>query len=96
MSAASIKPLVSLLLSSLKQPDRRKLLLGEFQEKVWDASEETASGDEWEILRELAYDLAFYEPDPKVRAEDASFFDDNRLQEVIAAALSRLNEQPSH
>jgi|KBSMisStaDraftv2_1062788.scaffolds.fasta_scaffold278157_1 hypothetical protein len=45
--------------------------------------------------RGLAYDLDFYEPDPAARAEDASFFAEDRALQEIAGAFRRINAHPA-
>lgn len=47
-------------------------------------------GPEWEIARDLVWDLAFYEPDPIPRAEDGSFYGDDRLRALLLKALEQL------
>ena len=90
MTTEDIRPLVSILLSALHQADKRKQLIAEFQQRVWDAPEDLTATQEWEILRDLAYDLDFYEPDAKVRAEDSSFYGDERVEREIKTALKKL------
>lgn len=90
MTTEDIRPLVAILLSALHQADKRKQLIAEFQQRVWDAPEDLTATQEWEILRDLAYDLDFYEPDANVRAEDASYYGDERVEREIKTALKKL------
>ncbi len=90
MTQAPIRPLMDLLLSALHQPDKRKLLISEFQQKVWNAPEDVTESQEWNILGDLAYDLDFYVSDIKARTEDASYYGDERLEEEIKSALKKL------
>ena len=46
-----------------------------------------------DILADLAFDLDYYEPDPKARQEDPSFYGPSRAVEVIESALSRLRSE---
>jgi hypothetical protein len=59
------------------------------QQLVW---KETLTGDPaaQEVLRELAYDLEHYEPDPLARSEDASVYGDERALAAIEDALARI------
>ncbi len=50
------------------------------------------SDEQIEIIRELAYDLEYFEPDPRVRAEDPSFVDETRARQAIEAAAARLRK----
>jgi hypothetical protein len=59
------------------------------QQVIW-----TTPGDDeheaWSVLRDLAYDLDFFEPNPRIRAEDPSFFDEDRARSEIREALARV------
>jgi hypothetical protein len=46
-----------------------------------------------EILADLAFDLDYYEPDPKARQEHTSFYGPVRAGELIEIALSRLRSE---
>lgn len=71
--------------------DRRALpeAIGSLQQLVW-KEPLTGSSAVQEILRELAYDLEYYEPDPRARAEDSSFYDDERAIAEIEEAITRI------
>jgi hypothetical protein len=74
----------------------RRQLVFRFQQIVWhdlptDAGEEVA-----EILRDLALDLAYYEPNPLFRAESPEFVDDRRAEEEIAAAIAAIESLDRH
>jgi len=43
-----------------------------------------------DILTDLAYDLDYYEPDPRARQESPSFYGPKRAVELIESALSEL------
>jgi hypothetical protein len=72
----------------LKNRIDRKRLISEFQETIW--SNQNAN----EILSDLAYELDFYEPNEKLRKENLSYYDDNRLEEEIKLAIQKLKEPP--
>jgi hypothetical protein len=95
MSIELLQELVRILSSVLEQPDRRKQLIKEFQQRVWDSSESGPESRELETLRDLAYDLDFYEPDISIRAEDGSYYGDERAEEEIRSALERLTKGPA-
>ena len=69
------------ILSSLSWSEKR-------QAGHWDSYVSTEVA---EALRDLAYDLDFYEPDPVARAEDPSYFAEDRAIQEIIAALGRIN-----
>jgi len=59
-----------------------------FQEEVF--HDESLSGPAADALRDLAYDLEYYEPDPGRRCEDPALFDDTRAMKEIVDTLSRI------
>jgi hypothetical protein len=63
----------------------RKNLIKQFQEYVW--HHEVLQN---KTLSELAYDLDFYEPDAMLRAQDPSYYGDERLEVEIKTALQKL------
>lgn len=73
----------------LSARDRRSVLVTMFIKAVCDSRE---SGEEWEILRDLAWDLAYYEADPVARTEDPSYYGDERLEMEIAEALHKIED----
>jgi hypothetical protein len=66
-----------------------------FQTMVWHSEEWEShySSDAVEVLRDLAYDLDFYEPDASVQAQDPSYYGDERAIQEIGTALRRLDKQ---
>jgi hypothetical protein len=62
----------------------------EFRNYVFQRDEAALPGAVGEILCDLAYDLDYYEPDPRSRAEDPSFFGDARALELVRAALDAI------
>jgi len=92
---APFAELCDLLHSIIDDEAMRPVAIVEFQKRVFGASE-GKFGQYDETLRELAYDLDFFEPDPRVRASDISFFGTDRLVSEIAAVLRRLEDgQPT-
>lgn len=78
-----------MLSTALSEPAQRQRIINEFQHIIWH-SDDLPNSWEVEILRDLAFDLDFYEPDAKRRAEDVSFYGDERLEDEINAALKKL------
>ena len=90
----SITDLVGLLELALSSRKERVSAIKAFQNYVWDNDMPVpgATAEQWDSLHELAYDLDFYEPNPVYRIEDASFYDDQRLEIKIVEALRKLRE----
>ena len=76
---------MEILQQILRDKSNRKQLIKEFQQQVWH-NEDLGN----EILSELAYDLDFYEPDSALRAEDASYYGDDKLEQEIKSVLKKL------
>jgi hypothetical protein len=69
------------------------------QKLIWNADDKREEGPQsspedprWELLRDLAYDLNYYEPDPALRIEDASYFGNERAINEINEVLSKFDE----
>lgn len=91
MGTDAIQELIRLLVEALLDRQRRVHAVRQFQERVWHpGTQEEREGDAWEVLRELAYDLDFYEPNPLMRRESASFFGDAQAEQEIREALDKL------
>ena len=60
-----------------------------FQEAVWNQAEHIvgATREQEEIIRNLAYDLDYFEPNERIRSEDRSFYGEERARNEIAQAL---------
>lgn len=68
----------------------RVKLIDALQQEVW-SNDRDSNDPEMAILLDLAYDLGYYEPNEKLRAEDPSFYGDERLREEVSSALIRLD-----
>ena len=68
-------------------PERRMEIIKAFQDEVWANAEQFLSAPLDDVLRDLAYDLDFYEPDPGKRAEDRAYFGDEQFRDLVRAAL---------
>jgi hypothetical protein len=84
--------LTRMLIDVLEDASDRLALIKRFQEIVWNTAafknEEACGG----ILRDLANDLDYYEPDPLMREKDPSFYGDDRLEQEVRTALERLKD----
>lgn len=87
-----MQKLINILLDIINNDSKRIELIKKFQEEIWNISNEEEPGNILEILRDLAYDLDFYEPDPSKRNESISYFGDDRLQEEIRSSLKKIEK----
>ncbi len=87
----ALPELLELLEKALTDRVGRGDHLWRFERLVWD-TEEIIGDDPLtdDILRDLAYDLDYYEPDPVARAESSAYYGDDGLEHVIQTALRRL------
>ena len=88
----SLQRLIKILSATYQYPEQRQQLIAEFQKTVWDAPEDHSESWEWEILRDLAHDLDYYEPDANKRAEDLSYINDEQVLVEIKSALEKLQK----
>lgn len=76
-----------LILNKVLDEENKIEFIKKFQNQVWESKE---SSPEYEILRELAYDLDYYEPDPNLRHDDPAYYGEDKLLKEVKFALSRL------
>ncbi len=89
----SVADVLELLQAATLEPAKLSEAIRALQALVW-KSREWDSGlptEMVEALADLAYDLDFFEPDPAARAEDPSYFAEDRALQEIAGALRRIN-----
>ena len=67
----------------------RSKTIGQLQNKIWNEPE--LQNEELYFLQELAGDLNFYEPIEKDRDIALGYYDDDRLLELINAALKNID-----
>jgi len=79
-----------LLEKALHDPVGRAKHIQRFQTIVWNAEELDSRPDVDELLRELAYNLDYYQPDERIRADEPSLYGDEQLEDEIRSVLSRL------
>ena len=84
-----IQELLKLLFVIRNDPTNRKSAFWEFIRTVQKSDPALDSDPVWELLGDLSVDLDYYEPDEKARREDASFYGEERLKELIDQALAR-------
>ena len=83
---------IELLQVAKREPASLGNAIRALQDMVWN-SQDWASGvaeDVAEQLRDLAYDLDYFEPDADARAEDPAYFAEDRAMKEIADALARI------
>ena len=82
-----VSKVLSLLRETVAEPSKLRLNIPKFQQMIWKSEIKFPSDKVEEILGELAYDLDYYEADPRIRGEDVSFLGDERALEEIRSAL---------
>jgi hypothetical protein len=91
-----IDSFIRLLQSLLDQPCDLPAGIPRLQQQIWNATPHAKSSPQWEVLEELAYDLDYYQPDPRIRSENKSFYGDERaLAEIKSTLLKLQSEKPS-
>ena len=85
---ANLKSIVRQLKVLLNRPSELAFGIPKIQQEIWRATEE--DDPQWEILRDLAYDLDFFQPDERVRSEDKSLYREERALTEIREALAKL------
>lgn len=86
---------VTSMLNKIKRTyaSERLKTLGQLQHKIWEAPE--LQNEELYFLQDLAGDLNFYEPVEKDRDTTLGYYDDNRLTELVNAALNKIEALPA-
>lgn len=85
---------LTLLLNEIlseKQAGKREKLIENFQNSIWIKDEVNENDPLYEIYNELAYDLEFYDPNPKYGEENFSSYGDERLEREIREALRKIH-----
>ena len=92
----NLAELIRLLRLAYDDSEMRPTLIRNFQKLVWNFDgiihNESVDG----VIRDLAYDLEYYEPDSLWRAQDPSFYSDNRATDEIRSALLELERIGVH
>ena len=81
---------VTALLNKIERTyaSERSKTIGQLQNKIWD--EPGLQNEELYFLQDLAGDLNFYEPMEKDRDATLGYYDDDRLLELTATALKKI------
>ncbi|MGE5341628.1 MAG: hypothetical protein ACM3SY_09120, partial [Candidatus Omnitrophota bacterium] len=66
-------------------------LLKDFQNYVFNADKISENPNIEAIIRELAYDLDYFEADERLRKEDPSFFGESKALEIVKDAYDQIN-----
>ena len=90
--AYTVPQVIEMLQAATLQPAQLPAAISALHTMVWKSKgwDSGLSEEIVEILGDLAYDLDFYEADPAARAEDPSYFADDRAVQEIASALRRI------
>ena len=71
---ATTEQLVRLLLAAVSDPFRCAKAVADFQSLVWAGLDTDVPPGVAGVLRDLAYDLDYFEPSARARGEDESFY----------------------
>ncbi len=85
-----IEQLLELLAKALQDPFRRRETIAKFQASVWEGLDPELPANVGAVLRDLAYDLDFFEPRREVRSEDGALYGHERVEREIRDALEKL------
>ncbi len=87
------KELINLLVKVLEAPEKKELFISPFQTIALNGVNYSKE-DEWldELFVTLAYDLDHYEPNEKYKAEDKSYYGDEKLTQTIISAFIKLKK----
>lgn len=88
----ALPELVELLERALADRAGRREHIRRLEGLVWDTEKFIGGEHMDELLRDLAYDLGYYEPDADARSEYAGYYGDDRLEDYIRSALTKLRE----
>jgi len=67
-----------------------RLAIKNIQQAIWNRVPDGTDDPRWTILRDLAHDLDFFEPDKTARIQEPSLFGEERARSEIRAALQQL------
>ena len=83
--------LVKLLEAILHDSANRSRHIEQFQRRVWTDPAVHSEPDIANAIRELAYDLDFFEPDERNRRTDPALFGESRMKQEVQSVLDRLS-----
>lgn len=88
----NVEQIVQLLYRALAQRTQRREIVETVVREVSDHREEEP---QWEVLRDLAWDLSYYDPNDDDRAKEPSYYGDDRFDREVAEALLKLDNMKS-
>jgi hypothetical protein len=86
----TVEQLLELLLVALREPLRRRETIAKFQAIVWEGLDPALPENVRDVLRDLAYDLDFFEPRREVQSEDRALYGHERVEREFRDALEKL------
>ena len=90
-----IDNMIGLLAKILREPSSRKETVKEFTQvyrSISAVARRSLRRDVLDILNELSYDLGYYVADPAMRAQDPSYYGDERLVKEVESTLRLLSQ----
>jgi hypothetical protein len=90
----TLEKILELLAKALRDPSFRKETVHEILRYYFKNElliKRSVPEDAYETLGDLAYDLNYFVAEPARRAEDPSYYGDERLEQEIRTALQRLS-----
>jgi len=93
LTVATEQEIIEALMQALGDRPRRKEHVKRFQELVWANEDLKAEPLVVRVFRDLAYELDFFEPDSRVRANNPVLYGDDRLENEIRLALELLSRR---
>ena len=91
MTEPILEILESMIRRALIEPEKRLTLGDDIRSCIEGVDADTGI---WRVVRDLAWDLEFYVPEPVRRSEDASYYGDDRIVEELQRALSCFARPP--
>ena len=92
MSVMDSRKLIELVASIAEDAPSRMSAMAEVQRLVWSGGVDQLPPNAQNILRDLAYDLDFFEPNEQVRAQSPALYGPERLEEEIRSTVRQLAE----
>lgn len=84
------KNILTFFTVTLKKKRIKTNLLENFQNLVFNLEKISDYAEIEELIRDLAYDLDFYEPDEQFRKEDVSYFGESKALELIENTYEKI------
>ena len=90
---SQLNELVSILVDSLRNLDKREKLLKEFERKInkiWENDKNAFEDNVDEVLNDFVCDLAYYQPNPILRVGNKELVDNDKMEKEIKTVLEKL------